>query len=205
MRASKESKLNRVLVVDGYPIIRRGHRSVLDEQTDLLVVADCSTGKEALRCVVELRPSLVILGLNLTGTLDGILTCRKIKGLPKPPRVLVCADYNEAGDVHPCYLAGADSFLHKRVSCEDFLKVVRLTAVGERVWEPSERFLDPRTRINTTPEAEPLTSRQQEVLTLRLRGYSRSRIAKELSISIDTVKFHLRSLSRKLGGLKDFR
>lgn len=200
-----ELELTRVLLVDGYPMTRRGHRSVLKEQEDLQVVADCSTGREALRYVVELRPSLVILGLNLQGGLDGILTCRKIKDLPEPPRVLVCAGHNEAGDFQSCYLAGADSFLHKRVSCEDFIAAILLTAAGERVWEPGEHIRDQRTRISIPSGSEPLTLRQQEVFALRLRGYSRGRIARELSISLNTVKFHLKCISRKRSSYKDLR
>lgn len=188
----------RVSVVDGHPVMRTGLMGLLGAE-DLQVVGDWGNGDEALRAIEELRPDLVVLGLNLIGKIDGVPLCRKLKSMAKAPRVLVYTAYNHAEDVASCMLAGADSYLHKRVGAEELLDAVQRTIAGEKIWNIGSHVGEPRSVISITPDGARLTPREKEVLALKLRRYTNPEIAKKLHISTDTVKHHVSNIHRKIG------
>lgn len=123
-----------------------------------------------------------ILGLNLTGDRDGIQTCKLIKGLPEAPHVLVHAAYNFAEDLSSCLLAGTDSYPHKRTGLGELLEAVHRTASGQKVWNVGEHIGESRSVIHTTSDGTRLTSREREVLALKLQRYSNIEIAKMLHV-----------------------
>lgn len=188
----------RVIVVDGHPIMRTGHTCVLNA-AGIRVVGEFGRGEEALWIVEKVRPDLVVLALNLIGEMDGIEVLLRMKTLPDPPRVLVHAAYNLADDLTSCFLAGADGFVHKSTSREEFLDAVRSVASGRPVWLPGERAGDPRSLVDTTPVGAPLTPREREVLALMLRRHPNAEVAETLNISIQTAKNHASKVLRKLG------
>lgn len=188
----------RVIVVDGHPVMRLGLVVLLGE-AGMHVVSETGDGEEALRIVGEERSDLVVLGLNLAGGVDGVEACRAIKALPDAPYVLVHTAYDFAEDVSSCFLAGADSYLHKRAECDVLLNAARRTAEGERVWSVGGKVGEPGCRIDVTPKGPPLTPREREVLPLVVHRYSNQEIADALNVSLSTVKNHVRSVLSKLG------
>jgi DNA-binding NarL/FixJ family response regulator len=185
----------RVVVVDGHPLMRTGQIHTLNAG-GMRVVSEFGSGEEAIRLVEQVRPDLVILGLNLVDEMDGIETLVRMKSLPDPPRVLVHAAYNLADDLTSCFLAGADGFLHKSADRQRFLEDARSVAAGRPAWFPGKRAGDPRSLVNTTPVGASLTPREREVLALMLRRYSN---AEALYISAQTAKNHASKVLRKLG------
>ena len=103
------------------------------------VVGECATGEETTPMVQKCRPDVLVLGLNPTGETDGVEACRAVKALPGAPKVLIHTAYNFAEDVSSCFLAGADSYLHKSTALDTLLDALRCTVAGERVWMPGER------------------------------------------------------------------
>ena len=201
-RIAEEEGSMDVVIADGHPTMRLGLKGLL-RTTEVRVVGETGDGGEALRLARERHPDLVVLGLNLTGETDGIEVCRRIKTHPHPPRVLVYAAYDFADHVSSCLLAGADCCLNKRVSCEEFLDIMRRMTAGERPVSPdgvavsNERYV---VRAGTEVSyATPLTSKEREVLILLLRRCSNAEIAERLYLSLPTVKTHLRNILRKLG------
>lgn len=167
---------------------------------DIRVVAETGDGEEALRLIEELRPNLVILGLNLESDADGMGVLRSLKGLSQPPRVLVYSVYNFSDDVVSCFLAGAEGFVHKSASREDLLEAAQRVASGERVRVLGRRAESPGLLASTTSEArECLTDRESEVAELVLHGFSNAEIAERLYLSLPTVKSHVKSILRKSG------
>ena len=188
--------LPRIVLVDGHPAMRLGLKDLLNAN-GMWVAGESGNGDEALRLVEEMRPDLVVLDLNLAGETNGIELCRRIKGLPEAPYVLVHTAHDFARDVSPCLLAGADSYVHKRTTCEELLNAVRRTAVGEQVWLPGGRVRE-TSYIHATLQGIQLTPREQEVLALLHRRYSNAEIAEKLHISRQTTKNHVSSILRKL-------
>jgi two-component system, NarL family, response regulator DevR len=189
----------RVAVIDGHPVTRVGLNTLLDKEEDVRVVGEAGSGEEALRLVAKAQPDLVVLGLNLARELDGIEVCRRIKAMPDAPYVLVFTAYDFPKDMSSGFLAGADSYLHKRNGTEALLRAMRRTASGEKVWDVGEGIGEPRSVVSTTPTGASLTSREIEVLGLKLRRYTNAEIAEALGISPDTVKHHITNIYRKLG------
>jgi two-component system, NarL family, response regulator DevR len=191
----------RVVIADGHPTMRLGLKGLL-LMTEMRVVGETGDGEEALHLVKELRPGLVILGLNLGGELEGVEVCRKIKALPKPPRVLVHTVYNFTDGGPSSLLAGADSYIHMHVCCEELLDAIRRTAAGEQVWLLSGARGESDSRVRATPEGTgptSITPKEREIMKLILRGCSNREIAEELYLSLSTVKTHVRNMLRKLG------
>ena len=192
-----------VVIADGHPTMRLGLKGLL-RTTEIRVVGETGDGDEALRLARERRPDLVVLGLNLSGETNGIEACRRIKSLPRPPSVLVYAAYDFADHVSSCLLAGADGCLNKRVSCEEFLAIMRRIAIGVGHGLPegtgrSRYGIQDGGRHGTMASAALLTSKEREVLVLLLRRCSNAEIAECLYLSVPTVKTHLRNILRKLG------
>ena len=186
----------KIFIAEGHPTTRLGLKGLL-LATDMQVVGETDEGEAALKLIDELAPDVVVLGLNLVGETDGITMCRKVKALPCPPRILVHTAYNWTDDVASCLLAGADSYLHKRCDCAGLLDAIRRTARGERVWHTGGRVGDPRTSLSTAPTGVKLTEKEREVVALILRRFSNERIARELYVSLATVKTHVRNVLRK--------
>lgn len=186
------------MVVDDHSTTRLGLRGLLNS-TGMKVIGESTTGEEALRLVQELRPDLVILGLNPTGEADGIAVCRKLKNLPDAPRVLVHTAYNFAEDVSSCLLAKADSYINKRIDCEQLLDAVWRTAGGERIWLLGDAVGEPNPCLSLDSKGERLTTRETEVLALMLRRLSNAEIAEDLYVSPQTAKNHVSKVLRKLG------
>jgi CheY-like chemotaxis protein len=104
----------RVGVVDGYPVARAGLAAFLGTEARIRLVGEAEDGESALRLVAAELPDLVVLGYDLSRGPDGVRVCRAIKRGPHPPRVLVLAGSNFAEAMLPFFLAGADSYLHRR-------------------------------------------------------------------------------------------
>lgn len=187
----------RVLLVDDHPAIRLGMKSLLDLTDDIQVVGEAKDADGAMRLVTELEPDLVVLDLRLKGETGGIEVCRDIKALPGPPRVLIHTAHNRAEDLAMVTLVGADGYLHKGVEDAELPEVVRRTHAGERVWLLTINPDEAEYHLLDTLKYESLTSKEKEVLTLVLRRHSNAEIAKELYVSLPTVKTHVRNILRK--------
>lgn len=187
----------KVVVADGHPVTRVGTVDALSEM-DARAIGEFGTGEQALAFIEKAKPNLVVLALNLTGEMDGIETLAMIKKLEDPPFALVFTGHNTDDDVVSCMNAGADGFVHKRAGEEQFLKCVERVASGMPAWHPGEKVGDPRSRIHTAPDGEPLTRRQREVLALILRRYTNEEIAEVLGIQTQTAKNHVRAVFQKL-------
>jgi two-component system, NarL family, response regulator LiaR len=190
----------RVGVVDGYPVARAGLAAFLGTEARISLVGEAEDGESALRLMAAELPDLVVLGYDLSRGPDGVRVCRAIKRAPHPPRVLVLAGSSFAEAMLPFFLAGADSYLHRRSDRSGIVEAVHRTAAGERIWDTAEGT-GPASLPLGDPAAAGLTSRELEVLTLKLQRRTNSEIAQSLNISLHTVKHHVSSIIRKLGDI----
>ena len=187
----------RVGVVDGFPVARAGLRGFFGAEARIRMVGEAEDGEGALRLVVEELPDLVVLGYDLASGPDGVQVCRSIKRLPDPVRVLVLAGQSFAESILPFFLAGADSYLPRRSDRAAIVEAVRRTAAGERIWIVPQD-IEASSMLEGDPAKARLTSRELEVLTLKLRRRTNSEIARSLNISLHTAKHHVTNITRKL-------
>ena len=190
-----------VMIVDDHEMVRRGACSYLEAQADISVVAQASTGDEAVRLAQEFVPNVVLMDLVMPG-MDGVEATRRVKNVSPRTQIIILTSFHQDEYIFPALQAGAISFLLKDVKATDLLEAIRRAARGEATLHPriaarvikTFRSLDPE-------EATPftmLTEREMEVLKLIAKGSSNEKIAEQLVISVGTVKGHVSNILSKL-------
>lgn len=190
-----------IMIVDDHPLLRKGMRQLLELEDDLELVAEASSGQEALVLAQEHDPDLIILDLNMQG-MDGIETLKalRVDGVTSRIVMLTVSDHDE--DVVSAITNGADGFLLKDMEPEDIIEKIRQAALGKMVI--SDRLAEVLASALRRPEKktsniiDSLTTRELEILNLIAKGLSNKLIARELDISDGTVKVHVKHLLKKM-------
>ena len=203
VHSAPERKAPRVLLVDDHDLFRTGLRSLLEDQ-GVQVVAEASTGREALRQVRELSPDVVLMDLNMPG-MTGVEATREIGDIAPLTRVVVLTISDRDGDIVDAILAGACGYLLKDSSIHDLLRGISAASVGESLISPqiaSKVLRELRAARPAPPAADrlrsELTDRELDVLRLIANGKDNAQIAAELHISAKTVKNHISNILMKL-------
>ena len=193
----------RVLLVDDHDLFRTGLRSLLEEQ-HVEVVGEAANGTDALRCVRELQPDVVVMDLNMPG-MNGVEATKRIATLAPLTRVVVLTISDQDGDVMDAILAGACGYLLKDASIQELMAGIRSASVGESLISPTiaSKVLQRLRASSSQPDIADtirteLSDREIEVLKLIANGKDNAQIAAELHISPKTVKNHISNILMKL-------
>jgi DNA-binding NarL/FixJ family response regulator len=196
----------RLLVVDDDPLVRSALVLMLGGQPDLTVVGEASDGREALRKVDELHPGVVLMDIRMP-RMSGLEATRALHQRPDPPHVIVLTTFDADEHVLGALAAGADGFLLKDTPPPQILEAIRAVADGDPMLSPSvTRTLIERIRDDSGDDRAgvarvrlgALTEREQEVALAVGRGLTNAEIARELHLSVPTVKAHVSRLFDKL-------
>jgi DNA-binding NarL/FixJ family response regulator len=185
-----------VLLVDDHLVVRSGLRALLGTQPDLEVVAEASSGEEALQLVHAHLPAVVVMDLAMGPGMDGIEAIRRIRNLNSGQAILVFTTYDSDADIVRAVDSGAMGYLLKDAAPEEIFAAIRGAVQGRSVMSPpvaSRLFQQLR-----NPE-EVLTPREAELLSLLTEGLSNRELGRRLFISEATVKTHLAHIYAKLG------
>ena len=185
----------RVLIADDHPIVRQGLVSVLEDEDDLEVVGTAGTGREAVRMVGRLQPDVVLLDLEMP-ELDGVEAIPQLLAARAGLGILVFTAYDTDERVLGAIRAGARGYLLKGASGSEIARGIRVVNAGGSYLEP--RVASTLVAEVTSPHRAGLTEREREVLRLVADGLPTKQIARSLTISERTVKFHVNSILRKL-------
>jgi DNA-binding NarL/FixJ family response regulator len=191
----------RVAIADDQELVREGLRMMLQAEVDITVVAEASTGVEAVASVREHDPDVVVMDVRMP-ELDGIEATRQIAATGSAARVLMVTTFDLDEYVYAAMKAGASGFLLKDARREQLVHAIRTVAQGDQLLAPSitrrliEDFCgqpdpDPATRERFSP-------RELEVIGLIARGMSNGEIAGELFVAETTVKSHVARILTKL-------
>lgn len=185
-----------VLLVDDHLVVRSGLRALLATQPDMDVVAEASSGAEALQLVRSHAPAVVMMDLAMGPGMDGIEAIRQIRNLGTGQSVLVFTTYDSDADIVRAVDSGAMGYLLKDAAPEEIFAAIRGAVQGRSVMSPpvaSRLFQQMR-----NPD-EVLTPREAELLSLLTEGLSNRELGRRLFISEATVKTHLAHIYAKLG------
>ena len=181
-----------VFVVDDHRIVRDGLTLIIERERDMRVVGTAATGEEALDALQHVRPSVILMDLNLPG-MSGVETIRALRQRKSAIPIVVLTMYQGDEDIRRALDAGATTYLLKHSLSDDLVRVIREVHVGGRPLPP-----DVQARLDDMAEQPTLSKREVEVLELVLDGCRNKEIADALSISQETVRVHLRTIFAKL-------
>jgi DNA-binding NarL/FixJ family response regulator len=197
---------SRILLADDHALFREGLAGVIDAQPDLEVVAQAGDGLEALVLARDLRPDLIVMDINMP-VCDGLEATRLIRAELPAARILMLTIYDEDEKLFEAIKAGASGYLLKNTHAPDFLRGVRNVLSGEAALPArlAARVLDEFARLarrlppaHSSNQAFELTAREREVLNLIAESVQDKEIATQLSLSLYTVKSHVRNILSKL-------
>lgn len=183
-----------LVVADDHLVVREGLVAILDTADDVHVVAEASTGVEALTAVSEHAPDVLLLDLQMP-ELDGVGTIRELRARNATTRILVFTAYDDDDLIVDAVRAGVDGYLLKGTGRDELLAAIRTVAAGGSLLQPQ---IASKLLARVGDEPVQLTPRELEVLELLAKGLANKEIATVLEITARTVKFHASSLFEKL-------
>ncbi len=195
----------KVLLVDDHALVRAGMRALIQGFECFEVVGECGDGREALRLTRQLGPDIVVMDLSMPG-LNGLEATARLNAEHPDVRVVVLSMHTAENYVLEALRAGASAYVIKDSAVEDLDRALSAVARGERYLSPAISqvvLLDYVRLLRGDPAgkatvAEPLTSRQREVLQLIAEGFSTREIAERLSLSVKTVETHRAQIMDRL-------
>jgi len=195
----------RVLVADDHVLYRRGLELVLGQEPDIIIIGEAGDGAEAIRRAEELLPDVVLMDVRMPRR-SGIEACFAIKELVPSTKIVMLTISDEESDLYDAVRAGANGYLLKDVPGEEIADGLRAVQAGQSLISPSmaSKLLSEFALMIKKHEERPttpvprLTERELEVLKLVARGMANKDIARELFISENTVKNHVRNILEKL-------
>jgi len=212
----------RILIVEDDPMMRLGLEQVLQNTRNLTLVGLAENGYEGIKAAKELQPDIVLMDINLppvsidkndrllplqylgTRQLDGIITTKLLKEIIPHLKVIMLTAYNTKTELVNSLSIGADAYCVKGGDLEQLFMAIATVAKGGTYIDPVmknflvESFQTLETKTERLKQIEQLSSQELKILKLIAKHYSNQQIAADLTISINTVKTHVRNIMHKL-------
>ncbi len=198
----------KLMLVEDHKLIRVGIKTIFDEADGYDVIAEASTGKDAIDKALKLKPDVILLDIGLPD-MSGIKVLNKLQEYDSESKIIILSSHNDGDEVHKCLSLGAYAYVIKDINVEMLLYIVK------SVWQGA-MWLDPKIVPNLRDKGDMvipkkhttremfrnthanLTQREYEVLKLVVDGKSNNDIAQELCISEHTAKAHVCNIIQKL-------
>ncbi|MBD2205882.1 response regulator transcription factor [Calothrix sp. FACHB-1219] len=194
----------KILLVEDDELFRLGLRVRLQQEPELEIVAEAEDGETAIELVKQTLVDVVLLDVGLPG-IGGIEACRQIKQQNPLLPILVLTSHSQKPLITRLIEAGAQGYCLKGIAAEKLVLALRSVAAGASWWDAtatqeirSSLSSEPSEIEAQTKPVNPLTVREQEILTLLAAGKTNQEIAQELYIAPGTVRVHIHAILQKL-------
>ena len=188
-----QTKQIRILSVEDHPVFRKGLALIIETEPDMVLVGFAGNGVEAITEFRRHRPDITLMDLRLPGT-NGTDILIAIRGEFPDARIIMLSSSDTDGEIQRALRSGAAGYVLKSMPQDDLLAVIRLVHAGKRQVPVEVAAL-----LAEHLGEEDLTARELEVLQLVRDGRKNKQIADHLSISENTVNFHIKNIVDKLG------
>lgn len=194
----------RVVLAEDHTIVRKGIRSLLDDEPTIAVVGEAENGREAVTQAETLQPDIVVMDHTMP-LLNGLEATRQIREHCPAVQVLILTMHTNEEYIFEFLQAGAAGYLVKQSAPTDLVAAILAIHQGQSYLSPAisktviEEYLRQGMAAGKAASIlDPLTAREREVLQLIAEGYSNRDIAEQLQLSIKTVGVHRLNLMQKL-------
>jgi two-component system, NarL family, response regulator NreC len=197
-------KAFRIVIAEDHTILREGLKALLSSQPDLKIVGEAGDGLEAIRCVRDLGPDMVLLDLSMP-RMTGLDAIKEIKRINPDVKIIVLTVHSSEEYILATLQAGADGYVLKEAHSAELQTAIRHVLEGRRYLSPSisgtviDGLLQGKKASAIRSSWETLTQREREILKLIAEGHKNKDIADLLCISVKTVEKHRANLMEKLG------
>lgn len=188
-----------VVLADDHAVVRSGLRLVLEGEAGFEVVSEAGDAESAVRTVLGHKPAVLVLDLNMPGTLPSLDAIARVSEVSPTTRVVVLTMQEDPEFAHRALRAGARGYVLKEAAADELVAAVRRVAAGGRYVSPA---LGAALAVQgTDPPGLPDGLTQREVAVLRhiALGHTNAEIARRLNLSVRTVESHRAHLQGKLG------
>ncbi len=191
-----------IILVDDHVIVRDGLRNLLKEESDIEVIGEADTGRDAVKISIEKNPDIVVMDIAMHD-MNGIEATRQIKKGNPDIKIIALSMHSERQIVVGIFRAGASGYLLKDSTSAEFVEAIRTIYLGRKYISHKISDIVLQEISNTKKDSEDigheiLTNREREILQLMSEGNSTIRIAKVLFISPKTVESHRANIMDKL-------
>ena len=192
-----------VLIADDHPLLRRGLRDVIGENSRFKIVGEASDGQEALRLLASLKPQIAIVDIDMP-RFNGLETLREIRQLSFPVKVVILTMYKEEDMFNTAMDLGAKAYVLKENAANEIVSALEKVDGGEAfvstlMLEAGQRRSERvRELLLSKPQIESLTSAERRILKLIGEDYTSKEIADRLKLSVRTVDNHRQHICNKL-------
>ncbi len=185
--------LIRVLLVEDQFFARLALHTVIDARSDMRIVAETANGSEALALVQQHNPDVTIMDLRLPG-MSGFDVIRKMRCSHPGARIVVLSNYEGTEDVRRALQLGALGYLTKAADAESLVQAILSVHQGQRYLPKELAGL-----FTEHPDVDPLTAREQQIVSLLAEGLTNKEIGARLGIAEKTVRVHMTHILDKVG------
>jgi DNA-binding NarL/FixJ family response regulator len=200
-----------LVVIDDHPLFRQGVMDAISLEPDMKVIGQASTGENAVDTIRSLKPSIVLLDVNLPVT-NGQQIAHQVTMEKLRTRIVLMSGYDDVEQSLHAAMAGAAAYCAKEIEPKGLLRIIRDVAGGKFVFGSQamtrgelQKWIEEQIEAAPRPYSEPgspfhpLSDREMQVLEFVVTGLSNKEIASQLGISHQTVKNHVTSILRKFG------
>lgn len=195
----------RVLLVDDDALVRAGLSMMLDGAAGLVIVGEASDGDQVPAALAEHRPDVVLMDLRMP-RVDGITATRRLRGVLRPPEVIVLTTFDADENVLSALRAGATGFLLKDAPPAEIADAIRRVAAGDPILSPAvtrrlvhRAVAQENVRERAGRQLAALSPRELDVVRAIAEGQTNAEIASSLLMSVPTVKAHVTHILTKAG------
>jgi DNA-binding NarL/FixJ family response regulator len=183
----------RILVVDDHPVVRQGTAVLIGSQSDMVLVAEASNGREAIQQFRKHRPDITLMDLQMP-EMNGLDALAAIRGEFADAKIIVLTTYTGDVQILRALKSGAQGYLLKNTFHKELVDAIRAVHSGKKTLSAEASY---ELAEHSTDDA--LTPAEISVLKLIAAGNANKQIADQLSITEDTVKWRVKNILSKLG------